>query len=60
MDDRVLTAYQFTLDAAIQEWLAQKKKRTGSHKTHQAYEETMRHDNETAAALRKSEVLYVY
>ncbi len=41
MPDTALTPYQFTIDAAIAEWLAQKETRTGSHKTRAAYEETM-------------------
>jgi site-specific recombinase XerD len=36
-----LTPYQFTIDSAIVEWLAQKETRTGSQKTRRAYEETM-------------------
>lgn len=41
MIDTALTPYQFTLDKAIVEWLAQKETRTGSHKTRKAYEDTM-------------------
>jgi integrase len=36
-----LTTYQFSLDSAIAEWIAQKKIRTGSEKTEKAYRETM-------------------
>ena len=42
MSDTALTAYQFTRDAAIAEWLAQKETRTGSRKTRAASEDTMR------------------
>ena len=42
MTDTAIAPYQFTIDAAIAEWLAQKETRTGSRKTRQAYEETMR------------------
>src|SRR5260370_1268245 len=42
MTETALAPYQFTIDAAIAEWLAQKETRTGSKKTRQAYEETMR------------------
>src|SRR5258708_183804 len=42
MPDTALTPYQFTLDVAIAEWLAQKETRTGSRKTRAAYEDTMR------------------
>ena len=42
MPDTTIAPYQFTIDAAIAEWLAQKETRTGSHKTRQAYEDTMR------------------
>ena len=42
MPDTAIAPYQFTIDAAIAEWLAQKETRTGSQKTRQAYEETMR------------------
>src|SRR5260370_22654770 len=42
MWDTAIAAYQFTIDAAIAEWLAQKETRTGSRKTRQAYEDTMR------------------
>lgn len=38
---QALTPYQFTIDAAIAEWLAQKETRTGSQKTRRAYQETM-------------------
>jgi len=41
MQDTALTAYQFTIDASIAEWLEQKKTRTGSEKTRVAYEDTM-------------------
>lgn len=41
METTSLQVYQFSLDAAIGEWLAQKKVRTGSAKTEQAYRETM-------------------
>ncbi len=41
MPDTALTPYQFTIDSAIAEWLAQKETRTGSRKTRQAYEDTM-------------------
>jgi len=40
--DTALTSYQFTIDVAIAEWLAQKETRTGSQKTRKAYEDTMR------------------
>ncbi len=36
-----LTPYQFTIDAAIAEWLHQKETRTGSQKTRKAYADTM-------------------
>src|SRR6266852_2707239 len=39
---QAITPYQFTIDAAVAEWLAQKETRTGSRKTRQAYEDTMR------------------
>src|SRR5260370_28934797 len=42
MSSTALTAYQFTIDASIAEWLEQKKTRTGSEKTRKAYEDTMR------------------
>lgn len=42
MPDTAIAPYQFTIDSAIAEWLAQKEIRTGSRKTRQAYEETMR------------------
>jgi hypothetical protein len=42
MADTAIAPYQFTIDAAIAEWLAQKETRTGSRKTRQAYEERMR------------------
>jgi integrase len=41
MGERALTASQFTIEASIAEWLAQKQTRTGSKKTRQAYEDTM-------------------
>jgi hypothetical protein len=41
MENRSLTSYQFMIDSAIAEWLAQKKMRTGSHRTRLAYEQTM-------------------
>ena len=40
MPDTALTAYQFTIDAAIAEWLTQKKT-TGSARTATEYERTM-------------------
>ena len=40
MAETALTAYQFTIDASIAEWL-QQKARTISEKTRQAHEETM-------------------
>src|SRR5712692_4618900 len=39
---QAITPYQFTIDAASAEWLALKETRTGSRKTRQAYEDTMR------------------
>jgi integrase len=39
---QALTPYQFTIDSAINEWIAQKHTRTGSRKTRAAYEDTMR------------------
>ncbi len=42
MPDTAIAPYQFTIDAAIAEWLAQKETRTGSRKTRAAYEDTMR------------------
>src|SRR5258708_13335365 len=42
MPETAIVPYQFTLDVAIAEWLAQKETRTGSRKTRAAYEETMR------------------
>jgi hypothetical protein len=41
MENRSLTLYQFSLDSAIAEWVAQKKIRTGSEKTETAYRDTM-------------------
>jgi integrase/recombinase XerD len=41
MEQTSLTPYQFTIDAAIAEWIANKQKRTGSAKTATAYRETM-------------------
>jgi site-specific recombinase XerD len=37
-----LATHQFTVDSAVNEWLAQKETRTGSQKTRKAYEDTMR------------------
>jgi integrase len=42
MADTTIAPYQFTIDAAIAEWLVQKETRTGSKKTRAAYEDTMR------------------
>src|SRR6266446_1220347 len=42
MMTQALTTHQFTIDSAVAEWLAQKETRTGSSKTRQAYEDTMR------------------
>jgi hypothetical protein len=42
MPDTAIAPYQFTINAAIGEWLAQKETRTGSKKTRAAYEDTMR------------------
>ncbi len=36
-DTQALTRYQFTIDSAVAEWIAQKHTRTGSQKTRQAY-----------------------
>src|SRR5207247_3481373 len=41
MQNTAITQYQFTLDSAIAEWIAQKKTRTNSAKTEQAYRDTM-------------------
>jgi integrase len=41
MPDTAIQAYQFSLESAIAEWLAQKKIRTGSVKTEKAYRDTM-------------------
>lgn len=41
MAETALTAYHFTIDAAIAEWLTQKKGRTGSQKTRIAYQDTI-------------------
>lgn len=41
-DTSALTSYHFTIDAAIFEWLAQKEIRTGSLRTHRAYDDTLR------------------
>ena len=41
MTDTALTTYQFTIEKAIAEWLEQKRIRTGSQKTYDAYRETM-------------------
>jgi len=41
MIDTAITTYQFTLEKAIAEWLEQKRLRTGSEKTYDAYRETM-------------------
>ena len=42
MQENALISYQFTIDAAIFEWLAQKETRTGSQKTRRAYDDTLR------------------
>ena len=42
MSDTAIAPYQFTINAAVTEWLAQKETRTGSKKTRAAYEDTMR------------------
>ena len=39
--EKALTKHQFSLEAAILEWLRQKQTRTGSKKTRTAYEDTM-------------------
>lgn len=41
MVETALTSYQFTIGAAITEWLAQKEGRTGSQKTRRTYLETI-------------------
>ncbi len=41
MQNTSIQAYQFTLDSAISEWIAQKKTRTNSAKTEKAYQDTM-------------------
>src|SRR5260370_37533520 len=41
-NESAIVPYQFTIDSAIKEWLAQKETRTGSAKTRQAYEDTIR------------------
>jgi hypothetical protein len=41
MPNTALTPYQFTIEKAIAEWLEQKRLRTGSQKTYDAYRETM-------------------
>src|SRR6266849_3638049 len=41
MPDTALTSSQFTLDKAIAEWLEQKRIRSGSERTYDAYRETM-------------------
>src|SRR5258708_31038238 len=41
-NESAIVPYQFTIDSAIKEWLAQKETRTGSAKTRQPYEDTMR------------------
>jgi hypothetical protein len=41
MKGTTLTTYQFTLEKAIAEWLEQKRLRTGSQKTYDAYRNTM-------------------
>jgi integrase len=43
MEHTALQAYQFKLESAIEEWIAQKKIRTGSEKTVTAYCDTMLH-----------------
>lgn len=40
--DTAIATYQFTIDAAVHEWLKQKETRTGLQKTRQVYEDTMR------------------
>src|SRR5260370_2425992 len=42
MPDTAIAPYQFTVDAGIDEWLAEKEHRTGSRKRRAAYEDTMR------------------
>ena len=42
MTESALVVHQFTIDSAVNEWLAQKETRTGSRKTRKAYEDTMR------------------
>jgi integrase len=41
MTDTALTPYHFTIDKAIAEWLEQKRIRTSSQRTYEAYRETM-------------------
>ena len=41
MTGTAITPYQFTLEKAIAEWLEQKRIRTGSQRTYEAYKETM-------------------
>lgn len=41
MEHTALQVCQFKLESAIEEWIAQKETRTGSHKTRQAYADTM-------------------
>jgi integrase len=41
MQNTSIQVYQFSLESAIKEWIAQKKIRTGSQKTEQAYHDTM-------------------
>jgi site-specific recombinase XerD len=50
MNETALTLYQFTIDAAVIEWLAQKEMRTGSQKTRKAYEDTMQQFRDTLSA----------
>src|SRR5713226_6501941 len=41
MDTMAITPYQFTLDSAIAEWLAQKEIRTGSRRTWRSYRDAL-------------------
>jgi site-specific recombinase XerD len=41
MQNTSVQVYQFTLDSAVAEWIAQKKTRTNSAKTEKAYQDTM-------------------
>lgn len=49
MNEQAIVPYQFTINSAIKEWLAQKTTRTGSQKTRLAYQDTMQQFRHTLA-----------